>query len=61
MRNRLVMDPRERGQSYGRIGAAVLAGDGDGAEAAARAHVRRMLELLDRAWEPPVVTPPPEP
>ncbi len=61
VRNRLVMDPRERGQSYGRIGDAVLAGDAEGAEGAARAHVRRMVALIDRAWEPPVVTPPPEP
>jgi len=53
VRNRLVMRPEDRAQSYATIGAAVLAGDADAAENYARAHVRRVVELLDDAYVPP--------
>lgn len=53
VRNRLVMHPDDRERSYRAIGAAILAGDEAAAEASARAHVRRMIDLLDEVYEPP--------
>lgn len=53
VRNRLVMQPDERERSYRAIGTAILAGDAAGAEGAARAHVRRTIDLLDQLYEPP--------
>lgn len=50
VRNRLVIDPDTRAEAYRRIGAAVLAGDGDAAEHAARAHVRSLIERLDEVF-----------
>jgi DNA-binding GntR family transcriptional regulator len=52
VRNRLVMRPEERVQSYQAIGTAILAGDADLAEKNARTHVRRMIDLLDDVYEP---------
>jgi len=53
VRNRLVMRPEDRAQSYATIGAAVLAGDAEAAERHARSHVRRVVEMLDDAYVPP--------
>ncbi|WP_372890773.1 GntR family transcriptional regulator [Rhodosalinus sp.] len=53
VRNRLVIDPERRAEAYRRIGAAVLGGDEDGAEAAARAHVRSLIERLDEVFVTP--------
>lgn len=55
VRNRLVMQPEERAKSYAAIGAAILAGDSEGAERSARAHVRRMIDLLDEVYVPPFI------
>ncbi len=55
VRNRLVMRPEDREASYRAIGSAILAGDPQLAEAQARAHVQRMIELLDQLYEPPVL------
>lgn len=55
VRNRLVMQPQEREDSYVTIGQAILAGDQEAAEACARRHVRRMIELVDQAYEPPLI------
>lgn len=52
VRNRLVMQPEDRARSYAMIGAAVLAGDGDEAERQARAHVRRVVDMLDDVYVP---------
>ncbi|MFM2280574.1 MAG: hypothetical protein RLZZ444_2805 [Pseudomonadota bacterium] len=57
VRNRLVMQPEERARSYAAIGAAVLAGDAQLAEDNARAHVRRMIELLDEVYVPSFISP----
>ncbi|WP_158970819.1 GntR family transcriptional regulator [Chachezhania sediminis] len=46
VRNRLVMDPEARAASYRRIADAILAGDPDRAEGAARSHVRVTIEYL---------------
>ena len=56
VRNRLVMQPEEREASYIAIGKAILAGDVEAAEANARKHVRRMIELVDEAYEPPLIS-----
>lgn len=56
VRNRLVMDPKDREASYRAIVAAVLAGDQERAEAAARSHVQRMINLLDEVYEPPLMS-----
>lgn len=56
VRNRLVMKPEDREASYRAIVAAVLAGDQERAEAAARGHVRRMISLLDEVYEPPLMS-----
>lgn len=56
VRNRLVMQPEERAKSYAAIGAAILAGDGEQAERNARAHVRRMINLLDEVYIPPFIS-----
>lgn len=53
VRNRLVMQPEDRARSYADIGAAVLAGDAEAAERQARAHVRRVVDMLDDAYVPP--------
>lgn len=53
VRNRLVMRPEDREASYRAMGEAILAGDEGRAEANARAHVRRMIDLLDQLYEPP--------
>lgn len=55
VRNRLVMQPDERAKSYAAIGAAILAGDAEGAERSARAHARRMIDLLDDVYVPAFV------
>lgn len=55
VRNRLVMQPEERAKSYAAIGTAILAGDAEGAERFARAHVRRMIDLLDEVYVPPFI------
>ena len=55
VRNRLVMQPEEREASYIAIGKAILAGDVEAAESNARKHVRRMIELVDEAYEPPLI------
>lgn len=57
VRNRLVMQPEERARSYSAIGAAILAGDAEAAEKNARAHVRRMINLLDDVYVPPFISP----
>jgi DNA-binding GntR family transcriptional regulator len=57
VRNRLVMQPEERAKSYQAMGDAILAGDEDTAEKNARAHVRRMIELLDDVYVPPFISP----
>lgn len=46
--HRLSISPQERSLSYRRIGDAVLAGDSTTAEAEARTHVGRSLELLSQ-------------
>lgn len=53
VRNRLVMQPEDRETSYRAMGEAILSGDEARAEASARAHVRRMIDLLDQLYEPP--------
>lgn len=53
VRNRLVIDPERRAEAYRRIGAAVLAGDEESAERAARAHVRSLIERLDEVFVTP--------
>lgn len=55
VRNRLVMQPEERAKSYAAIGTAILAGDAEGAEKSARAHARRMIDLLDEVYVPAFV------
>lgn len=55
VRNRLVLRPEDREASYRAMGEAILAGDEAKAEACARAHVRRMIELLDQVYEPPFI------
>ncbi|MDF1804087.1 GntR family transcriptional regulator [Thalassovita sp.] len=45
--HKLEITPEQRLQAYGRIGAAVLAGDPVTADAEARAYVRRSMDLLD--------------
>lgn len=50
VRNRLVIDPEVRAGTYRRIGAAIMAGDEEGAERAARAHVRSLIERLDEVF-----------
>jgi DNA-binding GntR family transcriptional regulator len=57
VRNRLVMQPEDRSKSYAAIGAAILAGDADAAEKTARAHVRRMIDLLDEVYVPSFISP----
>lgn len=52
VRNRLVMQPEARAKSYAAIGTAILSGDAEGAEQSARAHVRRMIDLLDDVYVP---------
>lgn len=53
VRNQLVMQPNDRANSYRAIGSAVLNGDQSAAEAAARDHVRQVIELLDKGAEDP--------
>ncbi|SDO74475.1 DNA-binding transcriptional regulator, GntR family [Lutimaribacter pacificus] len=48
VRNKLVMTSEQRAASYNRIADAILAGDADAAEAHAKAHVRAMIELLEK-------------
>lgn len=55
VRNRLVMRPKDREASYRAIGEAILAGDQVAAEVQARAHVQRMIELVDQIYEPPII------
>jgi DNA-binding GntR family transcriptional regulator len=57
VRNRLVMQPAERVKSYEAMGAAILAGDAEAAERNARAHVRRMIDLVDEVYVPPFIGP----
>jgi len=56
VRNRLVMQPEERARSYAAIGDAVLAGDADAAERHARAHVRRVVDMLDDVYVPAFIS-----
>lgn len=53
VRNQLVMRPDDRADSYKAIGRAVLNGDQAAAEAAARDHVRRVIDLLDNCVDFP--------
>ena len=48
VRTRLVMDPKEREQSYSDIAKKVMDGDANAAEQAARAHVRKVVELHEK-------------
>jgi len=57
VRNRLVMQPEDRARSYAAIGAAVLAGDAEAAERNARAHVRRVIDMLDEVYVPAFIGP----
>ncbi|WP_323035635.1 GntR family transcriptional regulator [Pararhodobacter sp.] len=56
VRNRLVMRPEDREASYRAIGRAILAGDEAVAEAQARAHVQKMIELVEKLYEPPILS-----
>ena len=46
VRNKLVMTPEERLASYRAIAEAIFSGDAETAETRARAHVRKMIDLL---------------
>jgi DNA-binding GntR family transcriptional regulator len=48
VRNRLVMTPDQRLNSYRRIADAIFKGDAETAETLAREHVRVMIDLLDQ-------------
>ena len=51
VRTRLVMDPAERGRSYENITKKILEGNALKAEKAARSHVRKVIELLEKREE----------
>lgn len=48
VRNKLVMTPEKRLASYRGIAEAIFAGDAETAETRARAHIRKMIDLLDK-------------
>lgn len=48
VRQKLVMTPEQRADSYRRIADAIFAGEAEKAEEYARAHVRAMIDLLEQ-------------